>query len=174
MQNLKIRTETPADIDIIHAINAVAFGRNSEADLVTLLRDDDALLLSHIAELDGEVVGHAGYSLVTVSEGERVHHFPGLGPIAVKPELQRQGIGSALLRAGMKSMREMGYGLLFLVGHVSYYPRFGFQPAQPLGFSSDYVKPDGPHEHFMVAVLDAKLSAEVSGHVRYHPAFDEA
>ena len=173
MNPVDIRSEIPSDILIIYETTKAAFGRRSEADLIDLLRADDALMLSQVAVLNDEIVGHAGYSLATVTDGEIVHRFPALGPIAVAPPHQRKGIGSALVRAGMQAMREMDYGLMFLVGHTSYYPRFGFQPAAPLGFTSDYVKPDGPHEHFMVAVLDERLPGTVGGHVGFHRAFDD-
>ena len=167
-----IRPEFPSDYASVYTITASAFGRDSEADLNNLLRDADALILSQVAEIEGEIVGHAAYSLVSITDDREVSHFPALGPIAVAPAFQRQGIGSKLVRAGLTAMSQAGYGLLFLVGHVSYYPRFGFQPAQPLGFTSDYVKVDGPHEHFMAAVLDAQLLDSARGHVRFHPAFD--
>ena len=139
----------------------------------TVCRDDGALLLSQVAELNGAIVGHAAYTLLTITDGSVVRQCPGLGPIAVDPPFQGRGIGSALVQAGIGAMRDMGYGLLFLVGSPRYYPRFGFQPAQPFGFSSDYVTPGGPHEHFMLAVLDERAPAGLRGHVRFHPAFHE-
>ncbi len=172
MPSLIIRQESVADVSKIYELTKSAFGRAPEADLVDLLRADDALIFSQVALLDNQIVGHAAYSLVSITDADASHYQPALGPIAVAPSHQRRGIGSALVRAGLEAMVEAGYGLLFLVGHVSYYPRFGFQPAQPLGFSSDYVEPGGPHEHFMVAVLDARAPDSVRGHVRFHPAFD--
>ena len=169
---LIIREEHSDDIDCIYNLEAEAFGRASEADLVNLLRDDDALILSQVTLLNDEIVGHAAYSLVSITNGDSIHHSPALGPIAVAPAHQRQGIGSTLIHAGMKALTEMGYGLLFLVGHVTYYPRFGFQPALPLGFTSDYIQPGGRHEHFMVAILSAQGTGNLRGHVRFHPTFD--
>jgi len=168
-----IRLETQADLDAIYAIEAAAFEGDAHAELVNQLRAEGALLLSHVAELNDRIVGHAAYSLVTITDGARVHRCPALGPIGVEPELQGRGIGSALVRAGLAAMREMDYGLLFLVGSPRYYPRFGYQPAQPLGFSSDYVEADGPHEHFMVAILREGAPGGLRGHVRFHPAFHE-
>lgn len=170
---IKIRPETPADIEAIYRVEAAAFEGKAHADLVDRLRADDALILSQVAEIKGEIVGHAAYSFVSVTDEGCVRHFPALGPIAVSPPLQRQGIGSALARAGLRAMRGMGYELLFLVGSPRYYPRFGYQPAQPLGFTSDYVEPGGAHEHFMAAILDETMPGDVRGHVRFHPAFAE-
>ena len=168
---ISIRKETPKDIADIHALEVEAFGRAEEADLVDRLRDEGVLWLSQVALRNDQVVGHAAYSLVKVSDGGSVWCFPALGPIAVEPARQGRGIGGALIRAGIEVVRDAGYGLLFLVGHPTYYPRFGFQPALPLGFTSDWVKPDGPHEHFMALVLDQSLIGSVRGHMRYHEAF---
>lgn len=170
---IKIRPESPADIEAISRVEAAAFQGEAHADLVDSLRDNDALILSQVAEVKGQIVGHAAYSLVSVTDGDRVRHFPALGPIAVSPVLQRQGIGSALVRAGLQALAEAEYEMVFLVGSPRYYPRFGYQPAQPLGFTSDYVEPGGTHEHFMVALLQESMPGEVRGHVRFHPAFAE-
>ena len=137
-----------------------------------LLRADGALLLSHLATLADEIVGQAAYSLVNIDVGESLYQQPALGPIAVAPGYQGRGIGSALVRAGINAMTEAGYSHLFLVGSPRYYPRFGFQPALPLGFSSDYVQPGGSHEHFMAAILDERAAGVMRGHVKFHPAFD--
>ena len=171
--SIKIRTETPQDIETIHKIEASAFEGEAHADLVNLLRAEGELILSHVAEWTGETVGHAAYSLVTVTDGDIVRRSPALGPIGVLPRYQGRGIGSALVRAGLEAMSELGYGLVFLVGSPLYYPRFGYQPAQPLCFTSDYVEDVSRHEHFMVAVLDEGALAYIRGHVRFHEAFHQ-
>lgn len=173
MSCVAIRKETPADIDAIYRIEAAAFEGTAHADLVNLLRAEEALILSQVAVANETIIGHAAYTLLTITDGNRVHRLPGLGPIGVHPPLQGQGIGSALVRAGLLAMRDMGYGLLFLVGSPRYYPRFGFQPALPLGFTSDYVQDESRHEHFMVAVLDESAPGQVRGHVRFHDAFHQ-
>ena len=166
-----IRQEEPADIEQIYAVEAEAFQRPDEAALVNRLRDAGAVWLSQVALLDGKVVGHALYSMVTVSDGLTVHEYPALGPIGVAKGCQKQGIGAKLVKSGLEAAKDAGYGLMFLVGHPSYYPRFGFRPAQPLGFTSDYVKDKNRHEHFMVAVLDKSRLGTVRGHMRFHSAF---
>jgi len=170
---ISIRRELPEDIKEIHTLEAEAFGGRLQADIVDRLRDDGALWLSQVALVDDRIVGHAAYSLVEISHNSNNWHFPALGPIAVAPAYQRQGIGSALIRAGIEVVGEAGFGLLFLVGSPNYYPRFGFQPALPLGFTSDYVKPSGRHEHFMALVLDQSLIGSVRGHMRFHGAFPD-
>lgn len=170
---IEIREEQPDDIDAIYAVELDAFEQPDEADLVNRLRDAGAIWLSHVALIDGKIVGHALYSMVTVTDGDTVREFPALAPLAVVSKRQQQGIGSALMTAGLNAARNAGHGLMFLVGHPSYYTRFGFQPAKPLGFTSDYVKDNEPHEHFMVAILDESLLNTVKGHVRYHAAFED-
>lgn len=170
--SLTIREEKIDDIGPIYELTAAAFGRASEAKLIDLLRADDALILSQVALLESQIVGHAAYSLASIADGDTIHHQPALGPIAVMPGHQRRGIGSALMREGLAALAEAGYGLLFLIGHVSYYPRFGFRPALPLGFTCDYFQPEDAHEPFMVAKLDTELPGTIRGHLRFHPAFD--
>ncbi len=172
-RRLLIRQEEPADIPHITAIEEDAFQRPDEAALVVRLRAAGAIWLSQVALLDGNIVGHALYSLAAIiCDGAAVREYPALGPIAVARAHQKQGIGGALIRAGLQAAKDAGYGLMFLVGHPSYYPRFGFQPALPLGFTSDYVQDSRRHEHFMVAVLDESLPASPRGHLRFHPAMD--
>lgn len=171
--SINIRAETAQDIETIHQIEAAAFEGEAHANLVNLLRAEGELILSHLAELRGEAVGHAAYSLVTVTDGDIVRRLPALGPIGVLPGYQGLGVGSALVRAGLQAIAEMGFGMVFLVGSPRYYPRFGYQPAQPLGFTSDYVEDECRHEHFMVAVLDEGALADVRGHVRFHEAFHQ-
>ena len=155
---ITIRSEQQTDIETIYRIEAAAFEGEAHADLVNQLRAEEELVLSHVAVLNDKIVGHAAYSLVTVTDGDIVQRFPALGPIGVLPSYQGRGIGSALVRAGLEAMSNMEYGLVFLVGSPLYYPRFGYQPAQPLGFTSDYVEDESRHEHFMVAALDEGAS----------------
>ena len=170
-QSVFIRAEQPSDIRTIHALETAAFGRSEEADIVDMLRADGALWLSQVALLDGEIVGHAAYSLVTITDASNEYRFPALGPIGVVPRLQKRGIGSALIEAGFRAVQDAEYGLLFLVGHTGYYPRFGFRPALPLGFTSDYVTDPRRHAHFMVRIFDESLIGQARGHMRYHQAF---
>lgn len=169
---LTIRKEQPDDFDAIYAVEKAAFDRPDEADLVNQLREKDAIWLSHVAVQDDEIVGHAIYTMVTVTDGDTVHEYPALGPVAVVPGHQREGVGAALMRVGLREARSQGQGMMFVLGHPEYYPRFGFEPAKPLGFTSDYIKDEGPHEHFMVAIFDESLRGKIKGHVKYHEAFD--
>jgi putative acetyltransferase len=170
--NIVIREEQPTDISDIYLVEKAAFKRKKEADLVNKLRENNAILLSLVATVNDTIVGHALYSLVTVGDDDLKSSFPALGPIAVTPESQGKGIGSALIQTGSKIIKELGFGLVFLVGSPIYYPRFGFQPAVPLGFNSPYVVPGETQDHFMVLVLDDKVLNTVNGMVRYRSEFN--
>jgi predicted N-acetyltransferase YhbS len=126
---LTIRPETPADYPVITRINVRAFGeRLDEALIVTLQRHHQPfdLELSLVAERDGQPVGHALFSPRLIRILEEEFRAVILGPIAVDPAHQRQGIGAALIAEGHRVARSKGYGLSMLIGHPTYYPRFGY------------------------------------------------
>lgn len=169
---MNIRPENPQDIEAIHHLETAAFDRTDEADLVDRLRDNGGVTLSLVAEQDGKLVGHILFSPVMVEHESGTFTALGLGPVAVLPEHQNQGIGSALIINGLERCREMGHSLVFLIGHPTYYPRFGFQPAVPLGFDCAYVPDKSHHEHFMVIALQPGALAGKAGYMRYRPEFD--
>jgi putative acetyltransferase len=165
-----IRPEIPADITAIHAVNAAAFGRAAEADLVDALRANSHLALSLVAERDGQIVGHIAFSPATIASPNGDWTALALGPLAVSLAHQRRGVGSALARAGLAACLEMGQDVVFLLGHETYYPRFGFVPSQPKGVCWA----DHPDEatHFMVAELRPGALAGRTGAMRFTPEFD--
>ncbi|MGA0599742.1 GNAT family N-acetyltransferase [Caulobacter sp. KR2-114] len=124
-----IRPATPGDYAAIRPLVQAAFATadhasGTEADIVEGVRAEGAVLAELVAEDAGEIVGHALFSRMTCDPKERF--FAALGPIAAAPERQKAGIGSALLRAGVEICRAAGAEAVVLLGHVSYYPRFGF------------------------------------------------
>jgi putative acetyltransferase len=128
--NLLIRNETAADIAGLSKVTEAAFrnhphSRQTEQFIIHALRKANALTVSLVAENDGKVVGHIAFSPVTVSDG--ISGWYGLGPVSVLPELQRQGIGKALIRAGLARLRAAGANGCMLVGDPAYYERFGFR-----------------------------------------------
>jgi putative acetyltransferase len=162
-----IRAETDADIPAIHAVNAAAFPTPAEADLVDALRRQARPLVSLVAEQDGAVVGQILFSPVSLPSRPDLKLL-GLAPMAVVPEHQRGGIGSALVRAGLAECRQLGASAVVVLGHPEYYPRFGFQPSVRFGLRSEY---DVPEEVFMVLELVPGSLSGASGTVQYHPAF---
>ncbi len=126
---IHIRPETPADYAAIAGVNARAFGRAAEAVIVDLLRHRARFdpELSLVAELDGRMVGHVLFSPQTIRLlGEDVETVS-LAPIAVDPGHQREGVGGALIREGHDLAKTKGYALSYLLGHTTYYPRFGYR-----------------------------------------------
>ncbi len=118
-----IRPAAPADWPAIHAVEAAAFGRPDEADLVEALRDNGDALIELVAEEAGTVVGHILFSPLATDTGAA---FAALAPVTVRPERQKVGLGGALILAGLQACRELDVAAVILLGHPDYYPRFGF------------------------------------------------
>lgn len=164
-----IRSETPEEYAAVHSINTLAFGSESEAALVDRLRAVHPHI-SLVAVKDGQVVGHIFFSPVFV-ESENANFIAiGLAPMAVLPEFQNQGIGSQLVRQGLKECESQGHNVVFVLGHPNHYPRFGFSPAKVKGIGCEYPVPD---EVFMVAELTPGALGGRTGLVRYMPEFAE-
>lgn len=166
-----IRPETPDDIEAIDRLQTAGFGRPDEALLVTEIRAAGDITFSLVAELDGEVVGHVLVSPVTITANGETYPGEGLGPLAVDKSMQRRGIGKALMNAAIEQCKQAGVDLIFVLGSPDYYPQFGFQPAIPLGFDSNYTQGEGDHPYFMVLVLRPGAEKR-GGFMRYHQAFE--
>ena len=167
--HLLIRAEEERDWAAVHAVNLSAFETPAEANLVDALRDQAQPLVSLIAEDNGGIVGHIMFSPVSLS-GHPALRIMGLAPMAIAPEHQRKGIGSALVRAGLDRCRQLGFGAVVVLGHSSYYPRFGFSSSARFGIGCEY---EVPEEVFMVVELRAGFLDGVSGQVKYHSAFGD-
>jgi putative acetyltransferase len=165
---MKIRSEAPGDETVIREITDAAFAgklysSGTEGAIVDALRAAGDLSLSLVAEGDGRILGHVAFSPVTV-DGAAVGWF-GLGPVSVRPERQRQGIGSALIREGLAQLRERGAGGCVLLGARGYYQRFGFANDPGLRYEG------APPEHFMRLSFGDDAP---QGVVKFHPAFGDA
>lgn len=164
-----IRDEAAADRAGVRRVNERAFGQPAEADLVEALHRAGAAVISLVAEVDRQVVGHILFSPVTVEPAAGTRLL-GLAPMAVDSEWQRQGIGSDLVRTGLARAAAAGYDGIVVLGHSGYYPRFGFRPAAECGLGCEY---DAPPEAFMALALPGRSLDGVPGLVRYHPAFGQ-
>ncbi|MBK7894272.1 MAG: N-acetyltransferase [Candidatus Promineifilaceae bacterium] len=165
---LKIRWETAVDAEKVYAIEAAAFGRPDEAALVQKLQQAGVDTISLVALLDDDLVGHVLFSPVTVKGDGGEFTAVALGPVAVSPNHQKAGIGSELCRQGIEACREAGYELAFVLGHPSYYPRFGFTPSAPHDLHCQF---NAPAEAFMVLELVPGALRGKRGTVYYHPLF---
>lgn len=164
-RNLVIRPETSADIDAISEVTVAAFAtlevsNQTEQFVIEALREARALSLSLVAEVDGRIVGHIAFSPVTLPDGTR--DWYGLGPLSVRPEYQRQGIGKALMREGLARLQALGARGCCLVGHPDYYRKFGFD--NPRGLVCEGVPP----EVFLARSFDGRMP---QGKVRFHEGF---
>ena len=161
-----IRPETSEDYEAITQVTLDAFtGKFSDHPtehlIIKGLREAGALSLSLVAELDGKIVGHVAFSKVTIN-GEDQNWY-GLGPISVQPDLQKQGIGSKLIQAGLAQLRAMGAQGCVLEGDPNYYNRFGFKSYPNLIYE---IAP--APQYFMVHPF---YDAVPQGNVEFHPAF---
>jgi putative acetyltransferase len=171
---ITIRTERRDDVDAIAEVVEAAFGSPVEARLVGALRASDDFIpdLSLVAELDGRVVGHVMISYATLQDGDGQHRIASLAPLAVAPELHRNGIGSALVREVIARTEDRGEPLVVLQGDPNYYGRLGFEPSVPLGIHLP-LPSWAPAEAAQVHRL-AAYDTSLHGLVVYPPAFDEA
>ncbi len=164
-----VRMESPGDTAGIRVVNERAFGQSAEADVVDRLRRSCGDYLSFVAD-DSGIVGHILFTPVTIAHNGGTVTGMGLAPMAVVPERQRQGIGTALVERGLAVLRERGCPFVVVLGHPEYYPRFGFERASLYRISSQWN--DVPDEAFMVRVLDPHAMYGVWGIARYRGEFE--
>lgn len=164
-----IRAETAKDIDAIRQVVEMAFGRNSEARLVEILRQADGMIASLVAIEKEQIVGHIAFSTVAIESRDTATSAAALAPLAVLPAHQRRGIGTELVRHGVDHCRRAGYGAVLVLGEPAFYYRFGFIKASEHGIRCPF---DVPDEAFMVAELFPGALARHGGIVRYRPEFD--
>ncbi len=168
---VEIRFELPKDIDEVRLLNDKAFGQPEEGRIVDKLRKSCNGILSLVAISNNKIVGHIMFSPVTIETQKGVIEGMGLAPMAVLPELQNCGIGSKLVKEGLRIINNTTCPYVIVLGHEKYYPRFGFQRASKYGLTSQW---EGvPDDAFMAMILNDSVMKEVSGIVRYRDEFNE-
>jgi putative acetyltransferase len=168
MDSIHVRPEQPGDQLAIANLNDAAFGQVDESRLIDAIRQAQHSTLSLVAVEGERIVGHILFTPITVDSPGRSISALGLGPMAVLPELQRHGIGSKLVEAGLRECRRNGCQAVVVVGHPEFYPRFGFRPGASYGLRCQFAVPD---EVFMVAELTTGALIGRSGLVSYLPEF---
>ena len=160
-----IRRETPEDITAISEVTIAAFSdhpisNHTEQFIINALRCVNALTISLVSEIDGKIVGHIAFSPIKISDGST--DWYGLGPVSVLPELQKQGIGTALILKGISMLKEIGGQGCALVGDPNYYKRFGFKN------NPDLIHEGIPQEVFLVLPFYENTA---KGKVEFHKGF---
>ena len=170
--SLLIRPEREEDYPRITEINDRAFGQPGEGKLIERLRLTENFIpeLSLVAEQEGALAGHILFSRIVIVSGSAREPSIALAPMSVRPEWQKKGIGSQLVRDGLRRAKELGHGSVIVLGHPEYYPRFGFQPASRWDIRSPFEAPDAA---FLALELDPGALAGKSGVVEYPPEFQE-
>lgn len=155
-----------ADLASVRTINEAAFGRSDEANLIDGLRAEGAILVSLLAILDGQPVGHILFSRMFIETAAGSVPAAALAPLTVLPALQRRGIGGELIREGLEAMRRSGETIVIVLGHPGYYPRFGFSCDKARTLESPF-----PPEAYMALELTPGALDGVRGTVKYPAAF---
>lgn len=162
---MHILPETPGDREAIFTLTQAAFkdhphSQQTEGYIIDALREAGALTLSLVARVDGRVAGHIAFSPVAISDGSA--DWYALGPVAVEPALQGQGIGAALVREGLERLKALGAAGCVVMGEPSYYSRFGFAQMPALTY------PGVPAQYFMAQVF----TRPAQGRVTHHKGFE--
>jgi putative acetyltransferase len=158
-----IRPEEPKDIEQVRQIVRAAFPTEAESQLVDALRANGKAVISLVAVSTEDVLGHILFSPVSTTPPGEAKGI-GLAPVAVRPDVQSQGIGSGLIREGLRLCKELGVDYCVVLGDPNYYQRFGFEKASSFGMRNEY----GVDQEFMVIRFTDRSAV---GIVKYVPEF---
>ena len=173
LMDVIIRPEIADDFPVAREVVRLAFPDEDVAGLLEVLRGSEEYLpeLALVAVRDGELSGHVMFTTSPIDNaGESIPALT-LGPLAVHPKLQRQGVGSQLVEEGLAICRRLGHRIVIVIGHSTYYPRFGFVPAGPLGIEVPF---DADEESKMVLALTSGALEGIRGRVRFSPVVYDA
>jgi putative acetyltransferase len=162
-----IRPATSQDTGALLGVERAAFGGDDEATLVEALLADPSAVprINLVAEDAGKITGHVLFTHAVVRTANADIAATCLAPLAVDPPAQRTGVGQALCREGIRVSEQLGIGLVFVLGHIDYYPRFGFAPAQPFGLVAPYPIDPKVADAWMVLETAPGLLGNVRGAV---------
>jgi len=170
--NAKVRQEADKDYRGITNVNNLGFGKKNEGRLILRLRKTRKFIpeLSLVAEIKGRIVGHILFYPIEIKSEGKIFPSLALAPMAVLPEYQKQGIGSRLVKEGLKKARKLGFKSMIVLGHAAYYPRFGFEPASRQGIRPPF---EVPEDVFLALELVKDGLKDIQGTVEYPPEFNE-
>lgn len=169
--NLTVRDVVGSDEGVINELVTSAFGQDTEARLVHTLRHCGALVLEQVAVTqDGHIVGHVAFSRVTPfgpGPGQALA-VACLAPVSVWPRMQKQGVGSAMIRASLERLKQEGEDLVLVLGPPTYYPRFGFDAELARKVQAPYAG-----DAFMALALTEAGSRDLPIDVSFATPFEE-
>ena len=168
---MKIRKSLETEKTDILNLHKKAFGEEKGPEIAKLVEDlfeDNTArpILSLVAVKDDVIVGHILYTKVIISGTNEELSSQILAPLAVLPEVQGQGIGGQLINQGLNELKKTGVRLVFVLGHVNYYPRYGFTPAGALGYEAPYHIPQEHAGAWMVQELFPGVIGQEKGKVQ--------
>lgn len=170
---ISLRQETKDDFKEVFELNHIAFGQENEAKLVDALRKNQTAYipeLSIVATEKNKIVGHILFTKINIKDDiGNLNESLGLAPMAVRPELQKSGIGGQLIKKGFEVAKELGFKSVIVLGHEHYYPRFGFQPADKWKIKAPF---EVPSNVFMAIELVTDGLRDISGTVVYPKEFE--
>jgi putative acetyltransferase len=161
-----IYDEAAADHAAVRRVHAAAFGRPDEGALVDALRAEGCVVASLVGRVDEVVVGHILFSDLPITTAAGTLRGVALAPLAVLPDHQRQGVGRALVRAGLSRCTALGVDVAVVLGHPAYYARFGFTAALAARLRAPYAG-----DAFMAFELRPDALRGGEGTVRYAAPF---
>ncbi|EOZ97831.1 acetyltransferase, GNAT family [Indibacter alkaliphilus LW1] len=168
-----IRQEVPGDYNDVYKLNVTAFGRNDEAELVEALRKNHSIFvpeLSIVATENNQIIGHILFTKIQIKDADgNLNESLGLAPMAVRPELQKKGIGGQMIKKGFEVAKRLGFKSIIVLGHENYYPKFGFQSADKWKILAPFQVPSNV---FMAIELVVDGLKNISGTVIYPKEFE--
>jgi len=175
---VKIRYATDADRAEIFGVHESAFGAEQGPEIVELvsglLTDNTAKpLYSLVAEIDGRIAGHVLFTAVRLQPSRPSITAQILAPLGVSQEYQGKGIGGSLIKVGLNQLAAFGIGLVFVLGHPGYYPKFGFKPAGALGYEAPYPILPENEAAWMVQELKAGILGIAKGRLQCAATLDQ-
>lgn len=159
-------------------IHKKSFGAEKGVEIAKLVDDllDDITakpILSLVAVKKGKLIGHILFTKAVVTQTDALISAQILAPLAVLPDMQKCGIGQTLINEGLRRLKASGIHLVFVLGHPTYYPRCGFQPAGAQGFEAPYPIPKEHSDAWMVQQLNGTFLSDAEGNVQCSRVLNE-
>ena len=158
--DIEIKNTVENDLTSVLKIHKLAFPDEPSVAVLTddLLKDDTAEPRISLLAYDADKpVGHILFTKASIENGDDNTLMHILAPLAVLPEYQNKGIGGMLIAEGLKRLKEIGSKVVFVLGHIHFYPKHGFiNDAGNLGYPAPYPIPEDVKDAWMVMALTSE------------------